>query len=98
MNKEKKCADGGGAGHSPHGPVPRLQTVRSNVEMVRVSATKELETLLKTHPDLAELQDEIERLLRNSGAFENRMAVLGLMIEAKLRELQNRISHLFSIE
>ncbi len=70
----------------------------SKIEIIRESASHELEHLLKTHPDLSGLQDEVERLLRNSGAFENRMAVLGLMIEAKLLELRNRISHLYSAE
>jgi len=98
MNKEKKYTDGIGAGPSPHGPVPRMQNVQSNIEKIHESASEELENLLKTHPDLAEVQNEIERLLRNSGAFENRMAVLGLMMEVKLRELQNRISYLFSTE
>ena len=97
MDKEKKYADSG-AESSSHGTFPRMQTVAPNIDIVRPSAKTELENLLKTHPDLDELQEEIERLLRNSGAFENRMAVLGLMIEARLLELQNRITHLFSIK
>lgn len=95
MNKEKKYTVCCGAERCPHRPVSSSQVVGSNIAVIQESAAGELERLLKTHPELAELQDEIERLLQNSGPFENRMAVLGLLIEAKLQELQNRISRLF---
>ena len=58
------------------------------------TARKERDRLLKERPDLKEFQKKIDRCLDNAGNSENRMAVLGIMIEAKLRELQDELSHL----
>jgi predicted Rossmann fold nucleotide-binding protein DprA/Smf involved in DNA uptake len=57
-------------------------------------ARKERDRLLKEYPDLREYQKEIDRCLDNAGSTENRMAVLAVMIEAKLKELQDELSHL----
>ncbi len=63
------------------------------IEMGR-QALKERDRLLEIYPDLREYQKEIDRCLDNAGSAENRMAVLAVMIEAKLKELQDELSHL----
>lgn len=67
------------------------------IEMGKM-AQKELYRLLEKRPELKEFQEEIDRRLENAGAFENRMAVLGIMIEAKLRELQHQLSNLLILD
>ncbi len=57
-------------------------------------ARKERDRLIEEYPDLREYQKEIDRCLDNAGSAENRMAVLAVMIEAKLKELQDELSHL----
>ena len=57
-------------------------------------ALRERDALLEERPDLKEFQEEIDRILANAGGFENRMVVLAVMMEAKLKELQKQISHL----
>jgi hypothetical protein len=57
-------------------------------------ARKERDILLREHPELIEFQREIDRCLENAGDSENRMAVLAVMIEAKLKELQDELLHL----
>lgn len=57
------------------------------------AAQKELDRLLQERPKLKEFQEEIDRRLDNAGTFENRMAVLGIMIEAKLKDLREQLSH-----
>ena len=58
------------------------------------TARQERDRLLEEHPELKEFQKKIERCLDNAGSSENRMAVLGIMIEAKLKELRDELSHL----
>lgn len=60
-------------------------------------ADKELSSLLENHPCLHHYQDEIERLLMNSGSFENRKAVLDILIEANLEKLKNHLASLSAI-
>ena len=57
-------------------------------------ARQERDRLLNEHPDLKEYQKQIDRCLDNAESFENRMAVLGIMMEAKLKELRDILSHL----
>ena len=68
----------------------------SNAELIEMGkeARKERDRLLEEYPDLREYQKEIDRCLDNAGDAENRMAVLAVMIEAKLKELQDELSHL----
>jgi len=74
----------------------RKSSTLSRQELTEMGKTarKERDRLLKEHPDLKEFQKKIDRCLDNAGNSENRMAVLGIMIEAKLRELQDELSHL----
>ncbi len=58
------------------------------------AARQERDYLLGKSPKLREFQKEIDRCLNNAGNFENRMAVLGIMIEAKLIELREQFSKL----
>jgi hypothetical protein len=61
------------------------------------AALRERDALLEERPDLMEFQEEIDRILNNAGGFENRMAVLAVMMEANLKELQKQISRLSSV-
>ncbi len=58
------------------------------------TARQERDRLLNEHPELKEFQKKIDRCLDNAGSSENRMAVLGIMIEAKLKDLRDELSHL----
>ena len=49
------------------------------------------EQYLKENPHLVPFQKEIDRLLDNAGNQENRMAVLGIMLEGKLSELREQL-------
>ncbi|MHC1726704.1 MAG: hypothetical protein AB9866_11955 [Syntrophobacteraceae bacterium] len=51
---------------------------------------------LKKHPELQTLQDEIHTILRKVIGSEDRMAVLGLLIEAKAYQLQDAVAKLRS--
>jgi hypothetical protein len=70
-----------------------MLSTRKLIEMGE-EARKERNRLLKEYPDLREYQKEIDQCLDNAGSAENRMAVLAVMIEAKLKELQDELSHL----
>lgn len=58
------------------------------------TAQKERDQLLKERPKLKKFQNEIDRILDNSGNSENRMSVLGILIEGRLKELQSQLSRL----
>jgi hypothetical protein len=68
----------------------------SRQELIEIGKTarQERNRLLEEHPELKEFQKKIDRCLDNAGSYENRMAVLAIMIEAKLKELQDELSHL----
>ena len=53
---------------------------------------KEINRLLEARPEMAEYQKEIERRLSHAGSFQNRMAVLGIMMEDKLKQLQYHLT------
>ena len=57
-------------------------------------ARLERERLLREHPHLRAYQEEIDRMMAGAGSAENRMAVLGLMMETKLNELRDQLSRL----
>ena len=61
------------------------------------TASKERDVLLKERPELRAFQEEIDRRLKCAGSFESRMAVLGIMMEANLKELQKQMKHPFNI-
>lgn len=68
----------------------------SRQELIEMGKTARIERdrLLNEHPDLKEFQKKIDRCLDNAGSSENRMAVLAIMIEAKLKELRDELTHL----
>jgi dsDNA-specific endonuclease/ATPase MutS2 len=76
--------------------VHKKNSMLSTSDLIEIGkeARKERDRLLKEYPDLREYQKEIDRCLDNAGSTENRMAVLAVMIEAKLKELQDELSHL----
>jgi flagellar motility protein MotE (MotC chaperone) len=76
--------------------IHKKSSIFSTPELIEMGkeARKERDRLLKEYPDLREYQKEIDRRLDNAGSAENRMAVLAVMIEAKLKELQDELSHL----
>ena len=53
---------------------------------------KEIDRLLELRPEMVDYQREIERRLSHAGTFENRMAVLGIMMEDKLCQLKYHLS------
>lgn len=57
-------------------------------------ALKARERFLKQHPELQAYQDEIDRTLGKVIGYENRMAVLLFMMEAKLHELRESLAQL----
>lgn len=74
----------------------RKNSTISRQELIEMGKTarKERDRLLNEYPDLKEFQKKIDSCLDNAGSSENRMAVLAIMIEAKLKELQDELSHL----
>ncbi len=60
-------------------------------------AMEERERLLEKSPDLRGFQEEIDRRLRNSGSVENRMAVLGIMNEARVEKGLNKLTSLLGL-
>ena len=71
----------------------------SNRELIEMGKTarQERDRLLEEYPELNELQEKIDRCLDNAGSSENRMAVLAIMMEAKLKDLQDELSHLSNL-
>ena len=53
---------------------------------------KEIDRLLEARPEMVEYQKEIQRRLSHAGSFQNRMAVLGIMMEDKLKQLQHHLT------
>ena len=69
----------------------------AELEALGQNALKERETLLEKYPYLKDFQKNIDRMIMGAGNFENRMAVLGFMMEANLKELQKHLTHLSGI-
>jgi dsDNA-specific endonuclease/ATPase MutS2 len=74
----------------------KKSSMLSRQELIEMGKTarQERDRLLNEHPELKEFQQKIDRCLDNAGSSENRMAVLGIMIEAKLKDLRDELSHL----
>jgi hypothetical protein len=74
----------------------KKSSMLSRQELIEMGKTarQERDRLLNEHPELKEFQKKIDRCLDNAGSSENRMAVLGIMIEAKLKDLRDELSHL----
>lgn len=60
-------------------------------EQMLENALKARDQLLREHPHLQAYQDEIDRILEKVVGFNERMAVLGFLIEAKIYELKDSV-------
>ncbi len=70
----------------------RTPVSQQDLDEILENALEEREALLKRRPKLKSFQQEIDEILIKAGCFENRMAVLGIMIEAKFVELSKHVS------
>lgn len=68
-----------------------------NPEKALTDALAERTLFLENHPKYKAFQNDINKLLDKAGSPENRMAVLALLIEAKLLELQKELRRLNAI-
>lgn len=55
------------------------------------------EQFLKRHPHLRTYQTEIDRVLDKSGGHQGRLAVLGMLIQSKLFQMQQELYKLNEI-
>lgn len=63
-------------------------------DAVLQEALRERERLLKNHPELSELQDELDRRLESVDDFEDRMKIIGRMIGNRLNRLNDECEKL----
>ena len=61
------------------------------------TAERERRRLLDEHPELRPFQEEIDRCLAGAGSQANRLAVMAVMLEAKLKELQEQVLRLDAV-
>ena len=57
-------------------------------------ALAERDGFLEENPQYGEMQREIDRMLDKAGSSQNRMAVLAMLMEAKLIELHGQLKSL----
>ena len=60
-------------------------------------ALAERERFLESHPHLRSYQEEIDRLLDQSGNTQGRLAVLGMLMQGKLLEMQKELYSLTDV-
>ncbi len=65
-----------------------------NPDRVLAEALAERERFLEKFPQYREYQRQIEGMLDRAGSSENRMAVLALLMEAKLIEMHDQLKDL----
>jgi hypothetical protein len=70
---------------------------RQNDRDILAQALRARDSFLRDHPELMGLQEEIDRLMERAGTRENRMAVLQIIMGAKLQELQQEMLKLLQI-
>lgn len=80
MGQKIRCSVQGSMYHSGQNFENRLE-----------AALKERERLLAKNPKLMKLQKEIDKRMANAGNFENRMAVLMIMLEDRLNALREQM-------
>ena len=79
----------------------KQKDIRSDPDNLKETARiarRELDRLLEAHPEFKGFQEEIDRRLSKAGSPRNRLAVLGIMIEGKLRDLQDHLTALARIK
>ncbi len=74
---------------------PRQQSATANERLQKALA--ERERFLDDHPHLRAYQAEIDRVLDNSGDAEGRIAVLGMLLQGKLVDMQSELYKLSKI-
>ena len=79
--------------HSPK----NIGQTRVPSEQRLAEALEARDQLLRERPSLLAYQAEIDRALQNVIGYEDRMAVLGVMMEAKLHQLKNSFADLQSV-
>lgn len=79
---------------SPKNVVEKSDT---DYEKALAEAIEARDKLLRERPSLQAYQDEIDRALQNVIGYEDRMAVLGVMMEAKISQLRDSVSELQSV-
>jgi hypothetical protein len=75
-----------------HRRAPRQRVTDANARLQDAMAKRE--RYLARHPHLRAYQAEIDRILDKSGNVHGRMAVLGMLIQGKLLEMQNELCKL----
>jgi hypothetical protein len=65
-----------------------------NPDQLLAESLAERAQFLKKYPQYQPFQDEIDGLMDKAGSFENRMAVLALLMEAKLIEMHDQFRQL----
>ena len=68
-----------------------------NPEKLLAEALAERDLFLRDNPKYKPFQNEINKMLDKAGNPQNRMAVLAVLMESKLLELQNELRHLNTI-
>jgi hypothetical protein len=68
-----------------------------DAENALADALAERDLFLKNNPKYKAFQKEISMMLDKAGTPENRMAVLAMLMEAKLLELHKELRHLNTI-
>ena len=63
-------------------------------ELALKAAKRRLTDFLKEHPELQELQEEIDEVLSKCVGHESKMEVLRIMISTKLNDAQVEVSKL----
>jgi hypothetical protein len=71
----------------------QLASHKSSDDLLK-EALRRRDAYLEAHPHLKNFQEEIDGLLDKAGNKENRMAVLGMLMEGKLLELGRHLSDL----
>jgi hypothetical protein len=69
----------------------------AELEEMGKNALIEREILLEKYPHLREFQEKIDKMMMGAGTFENRMAVLGLLMEANIKELHKHLMQLYNL-
>ena len=76
---------------------PEKRPENWNPEKTLADALAERDHFLKNHPKYQALQKDINKMLDKAGSPDNRMAVLAVLMEAKLLELQKELRHLNAV-
>ncbi len=72
-------------------------TIRENFIQEYIRPEHQLETLCRANPELAKYQQEIDSYLERAGSAENRMAVLGFLMESHLTELCRQLAEMANL-